>query len=407
MAEAVMAASQARVTTRTGHWTEVALGPLERLEDTCDRDTEFISYIKCQLEDIESTLKWAHEVFPDDPEHLVAKVAKAEQLWEASTCLFTCHLLGTLGNIHDLLLSPCGGGSGPGGPGSHVVAEWCPLLPSLPRWPRRRPHGTGPGGPGGPGRGLGDTGQRPCGSGRGRGRTEPGPGGPEGAGGSPEAAVAPAVALGTLGDEDEQRLRRLRTMAEAAAAALGREEGRHGSGSAGCGLGTGVTMGLMVLCAAVLSLDSARSALGVAEDSHLLLALTVVAVSCEVAWRGLETSRRHLATAAGHQQDMALRLRDRARRVAATRASAEATAATNEATADVLGRLEEATLNLGKLVAAVTRDREVTPWGTRRQGFPSAARELGDIVVALGTSGEEQEVVRRLEVAQGALAGQG
>ncbi|XP_054145290.1 uncharacterized protein LOC128945580 [Melozone crissalis] len=213
-----------------------------------------------------------------------------------------------------------------------------------------------------------------------------------------EAAVAPAVALGTLGDEDEQRLWQVGAMAEAAAVTLEREEGRARRCQRWLRAGHGLTMGLMVLCGTVLSLDSARAALGVAEDSHLLLALAAVAVSCEVAWRGLETSRRHLATAAGHQRDMALRLRDRARRVAATRASAEATAATNEATADVLGQLEEVTRALGTLVAAVTRDREVTP----------AARVLGDIVVALGTSGEgHEEVTRRLEVAQGALAGQG
>ncbi|XP_053823884.1 uncharacterized protein LOC128801781 [Vidua chalybeata] len=223
-----------------------------------------------------------------------------------------------------------------------------------------------------------------------------------------EAAVAPAVALGTLGDEDEQRLRQLGAVAEAAAAALEREERRARRCQRWLRAGHGLAVGLMVLCGGVLSLDSARAALGVAEDNHLLLALAAVAVSCEVAWRGLGTSRRHLATAAGHQRDMAVRLRDRARRVAAARASAEATAATNEAIADVLGQLEEVTLALGRLVAAVTRDREVTPWGTQGQGFPSAARVLGDIVVALGTSGEgHEEVTQRLEVAQGALAGQG
>ncbi|CAN8175869.1 unnamed protein product [Coccothraustes coccothraustes] len=225
--------------------------------------------------------------------------------------------------------------------------------------------------------------------------------------GAREAAVAPAVALGTLGDEDEQRLRHFGAKAEEAAATLEREERRARRCQHWLRAGHGVTMGLMVLCGAMLSLDSARAALGVTEDGHLLLALAAVAVSCEVAWWGLETSWRHLATAAGHQRDMAMRLRDRAQQVAATRASAEATAATNEATADVLGQLEEVTLALGTLVAAVTRDREVTPWGTRGQGFPSAARALGDIVVALGTSGEgHKEVTRRLEVAQAVLAGQ-
>ncbi|TRZ09716.1 hypothetical protein HGM15179_017400 [Zosterops borbonicus] len=223
-----------------------------------------------------------------------------------------------------------------------------------------------------------------------------------------EATVSPAVALGTLGDEDPERLRLLGAVAEAAAAALEREERRARRCQRWLRAGHGLAVGLMVLCAAVLSLDSARAALGVAEDSHLLLALAAVAVSCEVARRSLGTSRRHLATAAGNQRDMAQRLRHRARRVEAARASAEAAAATNEATAAVLGRLEEVTQALETLVAAVTQDREVTPWGTRGQGFPNAARALGDIAVALGTSGEEhEEVVRRLEVAQGALAGQG
>ncbi|XP_050840034.1 uncharacterized protein LOC127060486 isoform X2 [Serinus canaria] len=226
--------------------------------------------------------------------------------------------------------------------------------------------------------------------------------------GARQAAVGPAGALGTLGDEDEQRLRQFGAKAEEAAAALEREERRARQCQHWLWAWHGLTMGLMMLCGAVLSLDSVRTALGVTEDGHLLLALAVVAVSCEVAWWGLETSWRHLATAAGHQRDMALRLRDRAQQVAATRASAEAAADTNEATADVLGQLEEVTLALGTLVAAVTRDREETPWGTRGQGFPSAARALGDIIVALGTSREgHKEVTRRLEVAQGALVGQG
>ncbi|XP_041568599.2 uncharacterized protein [Taeniopygia guttata] len=223
-----------------------------------------------------------------------------------------------------------------------------------------------------------------------------------------EAAVAPAVALGTLGDEDEQWLRQLGAVAKAAAAALEREERRARRCQRWLRAGHGLAVGLMVLCGAVLSLDSARTALGVSEDSHLLLALAAVAVSCEVAWRGLGTSRRHLATAASHQRDMALRLRDRARRVAAARASAEAAAATNEATADVLGRLEEVTQALGTLVTAVTQDREVTPWGTQGQGFPRAARALGDILVGLGTLREgHEEVTPRLEAAQRALVGQG
>ncbi|KAM6993503.1 uncharacterized protein RBU47_014817 [Passerculus sandwichensis] len=167
-------------------------------------------------------------------------------------------------------------------------------------------------------------------------------------------------------------------------------------------------MGLMVLCGTVLSLDSARTALGVTEDGQLLLALTVVAVSCEVAWRGLGTSRRHLATAAGHQRDMAQRLHDRARQVAAARASAEAAAATNEVTAGVLGQLEEVMEALETLVAAVTRDREVMLCGTRGQGFHRVAEALREIIEGSARwRGGHKEVTRRLEVAYRALVGQG
>ncbi|KAF4805326.1 hypothetical protein TURU_001317 [Turdus rufiventris] len=105
---------------------------------------------------------------------------------------------------------------------------------------------------------------------------------------------------------------------------------------------------------------------------------------------------------------MARRFRDRARRVATARDNAEATAATRGDSADAQARLEAVTWHLGTLVAAVRRDTGVTPWGTRRQQFPTAARALGDIVVALGTSAEgHEEVARRLEVALMALGGQG
>ncbi|XP_063037782.1 uncharacterized protein LOC134432798 [Melospiza melodia melodia] len=167
-------------------------------------------------------------------------------------------------------------------------------------------------------------------------------------------------------------------------------------------------MGLMGLCGTVLSLDSARTALGVTEDSQMLLALTVAAVSCQMAWRDLGTSRRHLATAAGHQRDMAQRLHDRAQQVAAARASAKATTATNEVTADVLGQLEEVTRALGRLVDAVTRDREVTPWGTRGQGFRNTALALKDIIKCLARWREgHEEVMWKLEAAHRVLVGPG
>ncbi|XP_063037699.1 uncharacterized protein LOC134432736 [Melospiza melodia melodia] len=125
MGEAVVASRRARAAIRRRHWAEVALEPLQRLVDACDRATEFISYMECQLRDTEAALEGTKEASPNVPEDLVAKVAKFEQLWEASALLFKHHLLGTLGDIHDLLLSPYSGHGGPCGPGSRAGAEQC------------------------------------------------------------------------------------------------------------------------------------------------------------------------------------------------------------------------------------------------------------------------------------------
>ncbi|XP_037982289.1 uncharacterized protein LOC119696592 [Motacilla alba alba] len=104
---------------------EVALGLLQRLVATCDRATLFNWNMECQLRDIEAILKGTKEVFPDVLQALGAKVAKFERLWVASARLDKDHLLGTLGVIDNILLSPYGGHGGPGGPGSRAVAERC------------------------------------------------------------------------------------------------------------------------------------------------------------------------------------------------------------------------------------------------------------------------------------------
>ncbi|XP_074386102.1 uncharacterized protein LOC141725854 [Zonotrichia albicollis] len=122
MGEAVVASRRARAAIRRRHWAEVALEPLQRLADACDSAGKFISYIDLQFEEIACAPKGTNEAPPNVP---VALVAKAEQLWDASARLFTRHLLGTLGDIHDLLLSPYGGRGGPNGPGSRAVAEQC------------------------------------------------------------------------------------------------------------------------------------------------------------------------------------------------------------------------------------------------------------------------------------------
>ncbi|KAL9822880.1 uncharacterized protein GJ701_016111 [Geothlypis trichas] len=123
MGEAVVATRRARAATRRRHWAEVALEPLQRLVDACDKGTEFVSHMECQLRDIEAALEGTNDTSLDVPEAAVAAVAKFERLWEASACLFKHYLLGTLGNIHDLLLSPYNGRGGPSGPGSHAVTE--------------------------------------------------------------------------------------------------------------------------------------------------------------------------------------------------------------------------------------------------------------------------------------------
>ncbi|XP_048149293.1 uncharacterized protein LOC125320923 [Corvus hawaiiensis] len=209
-------------------------------------------------------------------------------------------------------------------------------------------------------------------------------------------------------DEDEELLRHGGAEAERAAQRLEKEQERLQGWQRWLRAGQGAAMGLTVLCAAVLALDSVRAALGVTKDAQLLLALGSVAVVCEVAAWGLGTSRRHLATAAAQQRDTAQRLRDRARQVVAARAAAEATRATAAAIGAAMGRLEMAMDALKRLVAAVAEDRKVTPWGTVAQGFPESARVLEDIVVALGTSRdrEDKEVMRKLKVALGVLVAQ-
>ncbi|KAM3658019.1 uncharacterized protein VK521_013751 [Ammospiza maritima maritima] len=116
---------EAVVATRRGRWAEVALGLLQRLVATCDRATLFYWNMEWRLRDIEAILKGTNEVSPDVLQALVAKVAKFEWLWEASTRLAKDHLLGTLGGIDNILLSPYGGWGGPGGPGSCAVAKQC------------------------------------------------------------------------------------------------------------------------------------------------------------------------------------------------------------------------------------------------------------------------------------------
>lgn len=210
---------------------------------------------------------------------------------------------------------------------------------------------------------------------------------------------------GPLGDEDEEWLRRVGDVAEAAAREYEREQERLRKCQHWLRAGQSVAMGLMVLCAAVLSLDSARAALGVSEAGGLQLSLGAVGVFCEVALRGLGTSQRHLATVASEQRKMAQSLRDRARQVAIARATTQARKNAAKTINDVLGRLYDVTNALKELVTAVTEDMKGTPGQAWVQGFPNAVQALGFAVLALGTSGDGDEVARRLEVAQATLMG--
>ncbi|XP_059347103.1 uncharacterized protein LOC132085663 [Ammospiza nelsoni] len=113
------AMGEAVVATRRGHWALVALGLLRRLVAMCDRATLFYWNMEWRLRDIKAILKGTNEASHDVLQALTAKVAKFEWLWDASTRLAKDHLLGALGDIDNILLSPCGG------PGSSVVTERC------------------------------------------------------------------------------------------------------------------------------------------------------------------------------------------------------------------------------------------------------------------------------------------
>ncbi|XP_077047186.1 uncharacterized protein LOC143695863 [Agelaius phoeniceus] len=132
--EARVAAREATRATMERQRLEAALGLLERLVAACDGATAFPRELQRRVGDIEAALKGTNEGFFDIPEDLAAKVAVAERLWEANARLAKDHLLGTLGDIHDLLLSPYDGHGGPDGPGSCAVAERCQkAIEAIPR----------------------------------------------------------------------------------------------------------------------------------------------------------------------------------------------------------------------------------------------------------------------------------
>ncbi|KAL9822861.1 uncharacterized protein GJ701_016095 [Geothlypis trichas] len=97
--EAMVAASEATRATMVRQRVEAALGLLERLVATCDEATAFPRELQRRVGDIKATLEGTNEASPNVSEDLVAKVAKAEQLWEANARLAVRQLVRTLPNI--------------------------------------------------------------------------------------------------------------------------------------------------------------------------------------------------------------------------------------------------------------------------------------------------------------------
>ncbi|RMC16814.1 hypothetical protein DUI87_06067 [Hirundo rustica rustica] len=121
--EAMVATSQAGSATRRGQQAEAALGLLDRLVDACMEASMLPVVLQDCLSYVELILNVTEETSPNVPQTLVAAVAEAEQLCEASSSLDMRHLLGTLEKIDILLSSPHGGTGGPGGPGGPGGSE--------------------------------------------------------------------------------------------------------------------------------------------------------------------------------------------------------------------------------------------------------------------------------------------
>ncbi|XP_064261994.1 uncharacterized protein LOC135291665 [Passer domesticus] len=133
-----VAASWAITATMLRQWLEAALGLLERLVAACHEATAFPRELQWRLRDIEASVKGTNEASPAVPEDLVAKVAEAERLWEASHHLAKDHLLGTLQDIIDFYFD--GDPTSPTG-----VAERCQrAIEDIPRLlrPLERPQGV-------------------------------------------------------------------------------------------------------------------------------------------------------------------------------------------------------------------------------------------------------------------------
>ncbi|KAF4805488.1 hypothetical protein TURU_000800 [Turdus rufiventris] len=208
--------------------------------------------------------------------------------------------------------------------------------------------------------------------------------------------VGPAEARGTLGDEDDQQLQSFGDLIGKEAERLEEQEKRAQQWHRRLQAGHVLAMGLVAVCGALLSVEAIRTGLGVAEDSHLLVALGGVAVSCQVAAQALGTSQRHLGDAARQHRVMAQRLCDRARRVRTARDNAATAADTKGKIASALKPLKNVIQWLGNLVTAV--DMDMKPGTTPGQRvFPKASVELENILEDLGELETHGVLAQRLQ----------
>ncbi|XP_059727491.1 uncharacterized protein LOC132340485 [Haemorhous mexicanus] len=126
------------VATKAAIMVATATARARELQDEAARDGTAQENMELQhlLRDIKPALKGTKDTYPNVPEDLVAKVAMAEQLWEANTRLAKDHLLGTLPDSITFYFY-----CGPAGPNACEVAERCQRaiedIPRLLRPPER------------------------------------------------------------------------------------------------------------------------------------------------------------------------------------------------------------------------------------------------------------------------------
>ncbi|TRZ05437.1 hypothetical protein HGM15179_021670, partial [Zosterops borbonicus] len=105
--------------TRRGQWTREVRSLLTHLRWACYKAERLTRELPDRILHIRFLL-WRRKEMPLNVlEDWVASQARAKQLSKASARLAIDHLLRTVGDIHNLLLSPCGG------PGGRSVAKRC------------------------------------------------------------------------------------------------------------------------------------------------------------------------------------------------------------------------------------------------------------------------------------------